>query len=315
MTCWPSRGEIPCATMREPTSPAPPTPEVMMRIGFAGKVCAGAAVTPAKNAAATNGQKMSLCMTEPERGAGSGKAAIESCARAPCNRRCYTRRVCNRRLNMKPRVWGNEPTPDTPTTRAYPPDVNRDSSSRLPPVRREDLDETGQRAYDAMTAEGSKLRASLRGPTGFWLHLPEVIEHVRELNWSLRNREFGLARPLRELTILVTARGNDCQKEWTAHEMHALDAGLDPELIDIIKDRKPLDGVAETEAAIIVFGRELFGAKKVSSATYAQALKVLGQRRLVHMVALMSNYTMTSVIFAALDQQVAPDQVPLLPLP
>ena len=111
---------------------------------------------------------------------------------------------------MKPRVWGNEPTPDTPTTRAYPPDVNRDSSSRLPPVRREDLDEAGQRAYDAMTKEGSKLRASLRGPTGFWLHMPEVIEHVRELNFALRNRASGLARPLRELTILVTARANVC---------------------------------------------------------------------------------------------------------
>ena len=116
------------------------------------------------------------------------------------------------------------------------------------------------------------------------------------------------------LTILVTARGNDCQKEWTAHEMHALDAGVDPAVIDIIKHRKPLDGVAETEAAIIAFGCELFSQKKVSAETYAQALKVLGQRRLVHMVALMSNYTMTSVIFAALDQQVAPDQVPLLPL-
>ena len=215
---------------------------------------------------------------------------------------------------MKPRVWGNEPTPDTPTTRAYPADVNRDSSSRLPSVKREDLDETGQRAYDAMTKEGGKLRASLRRPTGFWLHLPEVIEHVRELNCGLRNREFGLARPLRELTILVTARGNDCQKEWTAHEMHALDAGVDPAVIDIIKHRKPLDGVAETETAIITFGRELFRDRKVSAETYAQALKVLGQRRLVHMVALMSNYTMTSVIFAALDQQVAPDQVPLLPL-
>ena len=63
---------------------------------------------------------------------------------------------------MKPKVWGNEPTPDTPTTRAYPPDVNRDSSSRLPPVKRDDLDAAGQRAYDAMTKEGSKLRASLR---------------------------------------------------------------------------------------------------------------------------------------------------------
>ena len=216
---------------------------------------------------------------------------------------------------MKPRVWGNEPTPDTPTTRAYPADVNRDSSSRLPPVKREDLDETGQRAYDAMTKEGGKLRASLRGPTGFWLHMPEVIEHVRELNWGLRNREFGLARPLRELTILVTARGNDCQKEWTAHEMHALDAGVDPAVIEIIKHRKPLDGVPETEAAIIAFGRELFGDKKVSEATYAHTLKVLGERNLIHMIALMSNYTMTSVIFAALDQQVAPDQVPLLPIP
>lgn len=216
---------------------------------------------------------------------------------------------------MKPRVWGNEPTPDTQTTRGYPPDVHRDSSSRLPPVQREDLDEAGQRAYDAMTGEGSKLRASLRGPTGFWLHMPEVIGHVRELNWSLRNRENGLSRRLRELTILVTARAHDCQKEWTAHEMHALDVGLDPVLIDIIRYRKPTDGVAETEAAIISFGRELFHDKKVSAATYAQALQVLGQQRLVHMVALMSNYTMTAVIFAAVDQQVAPDQTPLLPLP
>jgi 4-carboxymuconolactone decarboxylase len=132
------------------------------------------------------------------------------------NARCYTRRVRNL---------------DTQTTRGYPPDVHRDSSSRLPPVQREDLDEAGQRAYDAMTGEGSKLRASLRGPTGFWLHMPEVIGHVRELNWSLRNRENGLSRPLRELTILVTARAHDCQKEWTAHEIHALDAGLDPALI------------------------------------------------------------------------------------
>ena len=214
---------------------------------------------------------------------------------------------------MEPRVWGNEPTPDTPTTRAYPADVNRDSSSRLPPVRREALNAAGQRAYDAVTDSGSKLRASLRGPTGFWLHLPAVIGHVRELNWNLRNSELGLPRALRELTILVTARANDCQKEWTAHEPRALLAGVDAAVIDVVKYRKPLEGVAATEAAIIAFGRELFRDKKVSAATYAQALQVLGQRALVHMIALMSNYTMTATIFAALDQQIAPDQEPLLP--
>lgn len=216
---------------------------------------------------------------------------------------------------MDPKVWGNEPTPDTPTTRAYPADVNRDSSSRLQPVQRDELDVAGQRAYDAVTSEGSKLRASLRGPTGFWLHLPEVIEHVRELNWNLRNSELGLPRPLRELTILVTARANNCQKEWTAHEPRALNAGLDPVIIDVVKFRKQLDGVAEPAASIIAFGRELFAGKRVSAETYARALAALGKRPLVHMIALMSNYTMTAVIFGALDQQVAPDQVPLLPLP
>lgn len=216
---------------------------------------------------------------------------------------------------MEPKVWGDEPTPDTPTTRAYPADVHRDSSSRLPPVRREDLDERARQTYDAMVNPGSKLRASLRGPTGFWLHMPEVIEHVRELNWNLRNNELGLARPLRELAILVTARANHCQKEWTAHEPRALNAGVDAHVIDIIKHRKPADGVAEPEATIIAFGRELFGDRHVSSDTYARALRVLGQRGLVHMIAVMSNYTMTSVIFAAIDQQIAPDQTPLLPLP
>lgn len=216
---------------------------------------------------------------------------------------------------MDPKVWGNEPTPDTPTTRGYPADVNRDSSSRLPPVQRDELDAAGQRAYDAVTSEGSKLRASLRGPTGFWLHLPEVIEHVRELNWNLRNSELGLPRPLRELTILVTARANNCQKEWTAHEPRALNAGLDPAIIDVVKFRRQLDGVAEPAASIIAFGRELFAGKRVSAETYARALAALGKRPLVHMIALMSNYTMTAVIFGALDQQVAPDQVPLLPLP
>ena len=216
----------------------------------------------------------------------------------------------------KPRIWGLEPTPVTPTTLSYPKDVNPDSSSRLPPVRREDLDEKGRQAFDAVVDEGSKLRASLRGPTGFWLHLPELIGHVRELNWQLRNAPLGLEPPERELAILVTARARNCQKEWTAHEVHAHRAGLPAEIVDIVKHRKPVvAGIPEKQAAIIRFGRELFARDTVSAETYREALEALGQRALVHLIALMSNYTMTSVIFAALDQQVAPDQTPLLPLP
>lgn len=216
----------------------------------------------------------------------------------------------------KPRVWGVEPTPVTPTTLSYPKDIHPDSSSRLPPVRREDLDAAGQRAFDAVVNEGSKLRASLRGPTGFWLHIPELVEHVREINHHLRNAPLGLAPHERELAILVVARARNCQKEWTAHEVHAQRAGLSQEIIDLVKHRRELTAdVPAKEAAIIRFGRELFSRNTVSAETYRAALETLGQKTLVHMIALMSNYTMTSVIFAALDQQVAPDQTPLLPLP
>ena len=188
------------------------------------------------------------------------------------------------------------------------------SLSRLPAVRREDLDEQGKKAHDAVADPKSKLHAKLVGPPGFWLHIPDLLAPIREINWYLRRKDIGLEPRLRELTILVTARENDSQYEWTAHEPYALKAGLDPAVIDIVKHRKPVSGLPEKEALIIRFGRELFRDRKVSPETYEQALRAMGQKGIVHMVALMSNYTMTATIFHAIDQQLRPEQVPLLPV-
>ena len=192
--------------------------------------------------------------------------------------------------------------------------MDNKSLSRLPAVRREDLDEAGQRAYDACADPRSRLYAKLLGPPGFWLHIPDLLVPVREINWTLRRKDIGLEPRLRELTILVTARENDSQYEWTAHEPYALKAGLDPATIDVVKHRKSVAELPEKEALIIRFGQELFQARKVSPETYAHALRVLGEKGIVHMVALMSNYTMTAVIFHAIDQQLRPEQVPLLPI-
>jgi 4-carboxymuconolactone decarboxylase len=189
------------------------------------------------------------------------------------------------------------------------------SLSRLPAVRREDLDERGRKAYDSCADPGSRLFAKLVGPPGFWLHIPEMLEPIRELNWHLRNADIGLERPLRELTILVTARENDAQYEWSAHEPYALEAGLSPATIEIVKQHGSIDALAAKEAAIIAFGRQLFREKNVDSQTYDRAIQALGQRGVVHMIALMSNYTMTAVIFHSIDQKLRPGQVALLPIP
>jgi 4-carboxymuconolactone decarboxylase len=86
-------------------------------------------------------------------------------------------------------------------------------------------------------------------------------------------------------------------------------------VIDVVKHAKTTQGLAEADAVIIELGREAFIAKKVSSATFARALKQFGQKSLVDIVALMGNYAGTAALLATFDMQLPPGQKPLLPIP
>ncbi len=98
------------------------------------------------------------------------------------------------------------------------------------------------------------------------------------------------------LAILVTAHEHDQQYDWTMNEPTASKDGLEPMIIDIVRDRKPLTGVGEKEAAIIQFGRELFGKHMVTAETYARALKIFGETDLVDLVDLMAQHLAASVL-------------------
>ena len=199
-------------------------------------------------------------------------------------------------------------------TAPLPKDVHPESLSRLPLRRREEMDEQGQRFYDAVVGPQSRTLAGLRGPSGIWLHSPELGERMRRVNQYLRF-ETALGRRLTELAILVTAREMDSQFEWTAHEPAALADGLSQEIIDVVKYRRPADGLGPEESAIIAFGREVFRDKKVRSETFACAVELFGHEGVVNLVALMGNYAATAIMLNAVDQQLHPDRQPLLPLP
>jgi 4-carboxymuconolactone decarboxylase len=204
-----------------------------------------------------------------------------------------------------------ERVPEKPTT--LPPDVHPESRSRLPLVKREDLDDTGKKAYDGITDPDSRLKAQLIGPAGIWLNVPELSPHIREINWFLR-ANLPLETKLAELIILTAAREADAQIEWTSHEPLALKAGLDQKVLDIVKYRQPINDIDPREAAIIQFARELLGDNHLTSETYPEALKLFGQKALVMMVLLMANYSQTAIILHAFNQQLRPNLTPLLPL-
>ena len=87
-----------------------------------------------------------------------------------------------------------------------------------------------------------------------------------------------------DLAILVTAREYDEQFDWSINELAAREDGLEPAIIEIVRERKPLSVLGEKEALIVKFGRELFGQHFVTAETYARALDVFGERDLVDFV-------------------------------
>ena len=123
-----------------------------------------------------------------------------------------------------------------------------------------------------------------------------------------------MGRALSELAIISTAREHDQPYEWSLHEMEAVAVGLDPAVIDAVRNRKPLAGVGEKEAAIIQLSREI-ARHKVSPETYARALKTFGESSLVDIVALMGNYAGTATRLSAFNQQMPPTWKQFLPLP
>ena len=188
---------------------------------------------------------------------------------------------------------------------ALPADVRPDSRNRLPLIRREELDDRGKKAYDDAVGAATSPGGPLLGAAAIRLHTSGV-----NVRWAS-----PLGRQLTELAILTTAREHDQPYEWSLHEMEAIAVGLDPAIIDLVRNRKPLAGLGDKEAIIIQISREIFGKHKLSSETYARAFKLLGKSDLVDVVDLMASYSATAARLTAYNQHMPPGWKQFLPLP
>ncbi len=197
------------------------------------------------------------------------------------------------------------------TAGQLPADVNPESRSRLPPLKRENLDQQGRELYDALAGDSRRI-TGVGGPAGIRMYSPQAGDLARRISNYLRFESALGARTV-ELAILVTAREFDSQFEWSAHEPVALRAGVSPELIDLIRRRAPVSGVSDQDAAVIELGREVFATHRVSSGTYARALQAFGPKNLVDLTVLIGEYSATAVLLATFDQQLPAGQRPPLP--
>ena len=184
--------------------------------------------------------------------------------------------------------------------------------ARLPVATRESVPEGQRQIFDEMVKGlGSVPRY---GPGSVLIHVPKAHQWATLLNHYLRD-ESSLPKKIQELAMLVTARELDCQHIWNAHAASGRKSGVRSEIVDALRDRKELPGLAADEAAVVHYGREFFRTHRVSRGAFQAALEQFGRQGVVELALVMGNYSLLAVLTNSFDTDLPPDRTePLLPV-
>lgn len=149
-------------------------------------------------------------------------------------------------------------------------------------------------------------RGGIRGPFPALLQHPSIAGNVADLGDVLR---FGTSFPPRlfELVVLVTARGMRCAYEWQAHGRMAVEAGLEPEVIEALRTGADPRLGDPAERLAHAFARELASEDHhVSDATYQAASAHFGTPGVVELAALIGYFMMVAATINAHELGVDP---------
>ena len=137
-------------------------------------------------------------------------------------------------------------------------------------------------------------RGEVRGPFIALLHNPGIARHLQSLGEQLRWK--GKLPPrLVELAVLITARRWTCQHEWLIHEQLARKAGLDPAIIDAIRERREPPATGD-EALVITFCRDAHATGRVGDKAFDAVRERFGLDGAVELLVLSGYYTMMAMV-------------------
>lgn len=184
-----------------------------------------------------------------------------------------------------------------PTESAAQPSANTRSirqgysMPRLPDLALEFMSAEQRKVHDAIV---SGPRGKVEGPLRIWLRSPDLAERAQALGAFCRYHS-SLASRLSELAILVVGAHWRAGFEWAVHAPIAIEAGIDPTLVEVIRTGGNPEFEHDDERAVFAFSRELVQDRKVSDETYRMATDALGERGVVDLTGILGYYTLISM--------------------
>jgi len=159
--------------------------------------------------------------------------------------------------------------------------------ARISLATRDQIAEREKPAYDAFML--SRAGRPNIGPYSLLLHMPEMAQRLEALRTCLRD-EASLPQRLQELVMITVAREMGCAFIWYAHAAAARQAGVGGDVVDSIRDRRPLAQLEPDAQAVVDFTRELLRDRRVSRPTFDAATARLGQRGTMTLTNLIACY-------------------------
>ena len=188
--------------------------------------------------------------------------------------------------------------------------------SRLPYVRRDDLDPGRQEVWDSVVgSRGDQLineQGGLAGPFNAFVQAPDVGRHLTALGRVLRF-ETSIERRLSEVAIITVGAAWKAEFEWWAHSQMARRHGVPDAVVDAIGRGEDPPFEAADERTVYAVARQLTGSGRVDQETYDAAQRLLGDAGLVELVSLCGYYTLISFLLNAFTVPLPPGAAPMWP--
>jgi len=191
------------------------------------------------------------------------------------------------------------------------------AQERLRPIPIEQMTDAQKTAYDGF------MRARNGEPFGFWwgyMRVPEVLLPFLEIQTYVHDvietENSAIGEKLTHFAMLIVARHWTQQVIWDLHDEAALEAGLNPEVIEALASgRRPPD-MTDGEKIVYDFCVELLRNHSVSDTTYDRMVAQFGERGVAEVTLLQGEYTLMSMFMNVARTPLDPGSAPpLRPFP
>ncbi|MGY9016485.1 MAG: carboxymuconolactone decarboxylase family protein [Rhodospirillales bacterium] len=171
--------------------------------------------------------------------------------------------------------------------------------TRAPELNLDDMSDEQKRVYEEIV---SGPRGAVRGPLSVWLTRPGLADQAQSLG---RYARFDTLLPprLSELAIITTARIWGSAYEWFAHSGIALEAGIDEEFVEALRQGKIPKFDDSQQKVVFEFAVTLHVKRRVLDDQFNHVVDQIGKDAVVDLVGILGYYTLISMTLNVFEVQ------------